>query len=204
MKTTTLTIEKSAGRQLIEKNRSENQNRVDLEIRAILTEMRSRTAADLSEQRARAKHLRDTRRERGDVLLALWSDWKAWDARGLGYPPENMLAKMMKRTPGSSDWKSKDDDQVPHEYLPMTLVERQAQAQGMYMRIDNYVTDPSFPAAFRDVVVLIYAARMRQEDAARQLGITQPELSQCLQLAREHLAQQYDDMRLRWNAERSQ
>lgn len=198
--TLSLAPHKIRGRDVIALNAINVEIRVEREIAQRLAANDAMAVANGAAHRARMKRIRDDNRQQGDALLTQWADWIAWDSQGLGYPPANMLARYMKSPPAKprSDFDEDGKLKDPERTL-MTLVEIQAHAQGMYMQIDNVISDPGFPASFRNVLKLVYADRMRQDRAASDLGMTQPELSLCIGMAREHVCIQYHAMKPRWS-----
>ena len=182
---------------LVAANAIDADKRVDLEIAARLAANDAQVKADRAAFRARIKKDRDRRRDRGHALLSTWAEYELHEARALGYPPENMLAQQMRK-------RLEDDGKIvaperAADYVPLTLIERQSQRSLTGERVERIVRDVSFPMSFRDVVVAVYANRTKQEVAAINLGMGLSDLSACLQLAREHVARQYDDGQLFWN-----
>ena len=181
---------------LVAANAIDADKRVDLEIASRLAANDAQAASDRAAAKARIKKERERRRERGHYLLTTWAEYETHEARGLGYPPENMLARMMRRRleeEGKVDSPERDADHVP-----LTLIERQSQRSLTGERVERIIKDEAFPLAFREAVHAVYANGKKQEVAAIGLGIGLSDLSACLQLAREHVAQQHDDKRLFW------
>jgi len=191
--TLSLAPHKITGRQVLALNAINVDVRVEDQIARQLAANDARIASERASQKARMKKSRENDRERGDWLLKTWATYRLWQANALGYPAENALAKMIRKS--LEQYASRLSDDPLSEIVHMTLTEAQAQACVMCDRLDRIISDPAFPALFRNVLSLIYAEGRKQEVTAAELGLSQAEVSNLLQAAREHVTLQYGHLK---------
>lgn len=187
--TLTLAPHKITGRQVLALNAINADIRVEDQIARQLAANDAKVAVDKAAQRARMKRLREERRERAEALIGEWAAWHVYESSRLGHPSRNMLAAHL-----PLDRRPNDDEQP----VAMTITESQASRFGHFTGLANLIQGPDFPTMFRDAIFAVYVHRKKQGVAAAELGMTDPEFTLCLQMAREHVAQQWDDRRLGW------